>query len=311
MKALLNMIFTDTFWFAVVRASTPILLATLGAFVASMSGAVNISLEGTMLTSALMGVLVSAYTHNMWLGLLGAVLSGIILSLILAYFSLKMNTNIILTGIAINILSAGGTVFLLYIMTGDKGISTSLKSMVLPNIKIPLIGSIPILGKLVSGHHILTYVAIICLILVYILFNHTALGLRMKAVGESSEAAKSVGINVMRTKLIALLMSGILASLAGAFLSMGYVSWFSSGMTAGRGYIALAARAIAGSSSLGTLFASVLFGVADTLANYLQIIAIPPEFIQMTPYIATIVGFIAISKINEKQEKARKKKTIS
>lgn len=311
MDSLLSMIFKDAFWFAVIRSTTPILFATLGAVVASRAGAINIGIEGTMITGALMGVIFSAYTQNVWIGLLAAVLSGVLVSMLLGYFALKLKTNIVLTGIAINILAAGGTVFLLTELTGDKGISTSLNSLVLPNVNIPVVSSIPVIGSILSGHNVLTYVAIVCIVLMHILFNNMSLGLRIKAVGESPEAAESVGIDVFKIKFIALIISGIFAALGGAFLSMGYVSWFSSGMTAGRGFIALAARAIAGNTSLGSLFASLLFGFADTLSNYLQAFPIPVEFIHMTPYLVTIIGFIVISVINDKKELERKKKQMN
>lgn len=305
--SMLDMILSDVFWFAVIRVTTPILFATLGAVAASKAGAINIGIEGTMLTGALMGVIFSAITQNVWLGLLAAVISGMMLGTLLAYTALKLKTNIILTGIAINILSSGGTVFLLSAITGDKGISTSLNSLVLPNVNLPLIEKIPFLGTVLSGHNILTYFSLICIVLMYLLFEHTALGLRIKAVGESPEAAESVGINVFKVKFIALVLSGIFASFGGAFLSMGYVSWFSTGMTSGRGYIALAARAIAGNTAVGSLMASLLFGFADTLSNYLQNFKIPVEFVHMTPYIITIIGFIWISIANKRKEIERKK----
>ncbi len=308
MDTLFDMIMNSDFWFAVIRATTPILFATLAAVVASKSGAINIGIEGMMLTSALMGVVFSALSQSAWIGLLFAVISSILLSILLAYFAFKLNANLIVTGIAINILAAGGTVFLLYVITGDKGISTSLNSLVLPNVNIPFIESIPVLGDIISGHNVLTYFAVISIVIMHIIFENTSLGLRIKAVGETPDAAKSVGINVFKIKFISLCISGLFAGLGGAFLSMGYVSWFSSGMTAGRGFIALAARAIANNTSLGSLLASLLFGFADTLSNYLQSFSIPVEFIHMTPYIITILGFIIISVVNTKKEIARKKK---
>ncbi|MCT4595258.1 MAG: ABC transporter permease [Anaeromicrobium sp.] len=311
MESLFEMILNDAFWFAVIRATTPILFATLGAVVASRAGAINIGIEGTMLTAALMGVIFSAYSQSVWIGLMAAVIAGIILSIVLAYFAFKLKSNLIVTGIAINIFSAGGTVFLLSSLTGDKGTSTSLNSLVLPNIHIPIIEDMPVVGSILSGHNILTYVGLVSIIFMYILFNHMSLGLRIKAVGESPEAAESVGIDVFKIKFISLCMSGVFAGLGGAFLSMGYVSWFSAGMTAGRGYIALAARAIAGNTSIGALLASLLFGFADTLSNYLQAFKIPVEFIHMTPYIMTIVGFIVISIVNSKKEINRKKKMMN
>ena len=236
---LFDILFNQDFWFAVLRSTTPVLLTTLGAIIASRAGARNIALEGTMLTAAFVGVIGSALTQNAYLGLLMAILSGIIISNILAYFALKLKSNIILTGIAINLMASGATVFGLYLFTGDKGASTSLRSLALPNIDIPLIENIPIIGNVLSGHHILTYIGIILVTLIWVMFNNTTLGLRIKAVGENMEAAESVGINVNKIKYIALTMSGILAAMGGAFLSMGYVTLFSAGMTSGRGYTCL------------------------------------------------------------------------
>lgn len=262
---LFDILFNQDFWFAVLRSTTPVLLTTLGAIIASRAGARNIALEGIMLTAALVGVVGSALTQNAYLGLLMAVVSGIIMSNILAYFALKLKSNIILTGIALNLMATGGTVFGLYLFTGDKGASTSLHSLALPNINIPIIENIPVIGKILSGHHILTYVGVILVGLIWIMFNRTTLGLRIKAVGESPEAAESVGINVNKIKYIALTMSGVLAAMGGAFLSMGYVTLFSAGMTSGRGYTALATQAMAnGNPVIGSL-TSGLFGFSESL----------------------------------------------
>lgn len=307
---IINILSNPEFWFSVIRLTTPILLATLGAVVASKAGAINIGIEGMMLSASFFGVLFSALFKNPWAGLMGAILSGIVLSSILGYFALKLKTNFVITGIAINILSSGGTIFLLSTIAGDKGTSTSLKSYVLPNIKIPLIDSIPVIGKILSGHNFITYVAILAIIFVHILFNKTRFGLRLKAVGEAPEATESVGIDVTKVKFIALLISGVLASLGGVFLSMGYVSFFSTGMTSGRGYIALAARAIANNTAIGAFFASSMFGIAETLSNYLQKYSVPVEIVRMLPYALTIVGFIIMSFISRKKEISRKKKIM-
>lgn len=305
---ILNIILSDSFWFAVIRMSTPILFATLGAVLASKAGSINIGIEGMMLISALFGVIFSAYAQNAWIGLLGAILSCMIISAVMSYFTLKLNANAVITGIAINILAAGGTIFLLNALTGDKGTSTSLNSLVLPNVHLPVIRNIPFLGKVLSGHNVLTYISFICVILVHILMNYTRFGLRMKAVGESPQSAESVGINVNKTKFFSMQLSGILVAMGGAFLSMGYVSWFSAGMTSGRGYIALAARAIANNTAVGAFLASFLFGSAESLSNYLQKYSIPIEIVRMLPYIVTILGFIVMSMVERKRELNRKRR---
>lgn len=302
MEALFEILLKEDFWFAVIRSTTPILLTTLGAMIAARAGARNIALEGTMLTAAFVGVAASHFTQSAFVGLLFAVISGIILSNIIAYFALKLKSNIIISGISLNLMASGMTVFGLYLLTGDKGASTSLNSLALPNVNIPIIENIPVIGKIISGHNILTYVALILVLLVYIMFKYTQLGLRIKAVGESPEAAESVGISVNKVKYIALTMSGALAALSGAFLSMGYVTLFSAGMTSGRGYIALATQSMAGANPVVGLLTSGLFGFAESMSNYLQGINLPIEFIQMLPYLAIVVIYVVYCANKTKQE---------
>lgn len=296
MQDFFNVVFTTTFGYSILRVTTPILFAALGALISDKAGVINIALEGIMLISALIGVIVSTFTHNVWLGLLGAIVVGGIIGIIIAYFSLNLRADIILTGIAVNLMAAGGTIFLLYIVAQDKGVSTSLKSGVLPKIAIPLIDKIPIIGPIFSGHNVLTYISLISIIFVWIILYKTALGLRIRAVGENQDAAKSVGINVIKIKYISLCLSGIMAGFGGAYMSMAYLSWFAKDMTAGRGFIALAAEAMGGATPLGTFLTSLLFGVADALSNSLQILKIPTEFVQMIPYVATIIGLVIYSR---------------
>ena len=302
MEALFEILLKEEFWFAVIRSTTPILLTTLGAMIAARAGARNIALEGTMLTAAFVGVAASHFTQSAFLGLVFAVLSGIIMSNIIAYFALKLKSNIIISGIALNLVASGMTVFGLYVLTGDKGASTSLNSLALPSIDIPIIENIPVVGTILSGHNILTYVGLLLVLLVWIMFKYTKLGLRIKAVGESPEAAESVGINVNQVKYIALTMSGALAALGGAFLSMGYVTLFSAGMTSGRGYIALATQSMAGANPIVGLLTSSLFGFTESMSNYLQGINLPIEFIQMLPYLAIVVIYVVYCANKTKKE---------
>jgi general nucleoside transport system permease protein len=214
MGSLFNIIFSTTFGYAVLRVTTPILFATLGALISIKAGVVNISMEGTMLTAALTGVVVSAYTGSAFAGLAAAVIAGMLLGLVLAYFALNLKTNIILAAIAINLMASGGTVFGLFVISGDRGISSSLASKVLPRLRIPVIHQIPVLGPVFSNHNILTYVALLSVVFVYVLLYKTPLGLRIRAVGENSHAADSVGISVRKVQYIALIMSGAFAGLA-------------------------------------------------------------------------------------------------
>lgn len=300
-----DIIFTTDFAFMVFRVTTPILFTALGAMISRRAGIMNISLEGMMLVGALFGVIGSTYSQSAFVGVICAVAAALALSLVFAYFVLKLKSDLILTGIALNLMASGGTVFLLSILCGDKGVSTSMNSLVVPSVDIPIIKDIPILGEIISGHNILTYVSLLSIVVVYILIKKTPLGLRICSVGENPNAAESVGISVIKTRFIALMITGILSGLGGAYMSMGYVSWFARDMAAGRGYIALAAQNLGNATPIGTFLASFLFGIADALSSSLQVLSIPAEFIQMIPYVTTLIGLIIYS-INMKHQAAKK-----
>lgn len=289
----------------VFRVTTPILFTALGAMVSRRAGIMNISLEGMMLVGALFGVIGSTYTQSVLAGVACAVASSLALSLIFAYFVLKLRSDLILTGIALNLMASGGTVFLLSVLCGDKGVSTSMNSLVVPSVDIPVIKDIPVLGEIISGHNLLTYGALLSVAVVYLLINKSPMGLRIRSVGENPDAAESVGISVIRTRFTALIITGILSGLGGAFMSMGYVSWFARDMAAGRGYIALAAQNLGNATPLGTCLASFLFGVADALSSSLQVLSVPAEFIQMIPYVTTVIGLV-IYAARRKRQTAKK-----
>jgi general nucleoside transport system permease protein len=291
-EIVLRGIFSALFLASVLRISTPIILPALGGLVSDLAGSVNIALEGIMLVAAFVGVVVSAFSKNIWLGVLAGMLAGILIAAILGFFHLFLETDIILAGMAINILATGGTIFLLYVLTGDKGNSSSLASGMVPNVHIPWIDTIPVLGTLLSGHNIFVYAGFILAALVSVLLYRTRLGVHLRAVGENPVAAASVGINVRRTRMIALLISGFLASLGGLNLSMAYLSLFQRQMTAGRGFIALAAVYLGGRKPWGTLAAAIIFGFADALSNQLGSLQIPSQLVQMIPYVVTIVALV-------------------
>ncbi len=290
LKNIIGIIFSEAFVFSIFRITTPILFAALAAVVADRAGVTNIGLEGIMMISALTGVIFSAWTQSAWLGLLCAILLGVLTALMIGFFALQLKTDIILAGIAVNMLGNGGTVFFMYLASGDRGYSANLASKVMPTVNIPVLQNIPVLEGILSGHNILTYFAFIAVFLVWVLLYKTPMGLQIRAVGESPNAADSVGVSVNRIKYIALGISGALAGLGGAFMSMGYMSSFNTNMTAGRGFIALAAEAMGRGEPIGTMLTSLLFGFADALANNMQSLGLPQELVAMTPYIFTIVG---------------------
>ena len=292
MKDLIEILMTAQFIHSIFRVTTPILFATLGAVIADRAGVPNIALEGIMLIAAFCGVFGSAATHSALAGLGIALLSGLICAAVLALFTLYYHANVILGGIAINSLASGGTVFFLYLFTGDKGSSSSIASGVLPDIQIPLLNRIPFLGAVLSGQNVLTYLAFLSIIFVAVLLGRTALGSHIKAVGENEKAAESVGINVNRTRFIAFLISGVLVSFGGAFMSMGYVSMFSRDMISGRGWIAVAAEAMGGANPVPCALAAMAFGFFNAVATAASTVGWASSLVQTIPYVATLLGLL-------------------
>ncbi len=292
---LIHMVFSASFGYSIIRITSPILFAALAAVVAEKGGVVNIGLEGIMMISALFGVLFSYWTNSWLIGVIGAVAIGILVAMIMAIFALKLKTDIILAGIAVNLLGGGGTVFLLYLFTGLKGNTASLTTpnMLTPKVHIPLLKDIPVIGQIFSGHSVLTYLAFLLVFLVWILLYKTAMGLRIRAVGENSHAADSVGVSVLRTQYIALAISGALAGLGGAYMSMYYSQSWNIGIVAGRGFIALAAQAMGQGEPVGAMLSSLLFGFASALGNKMEgMQGFSSYLVASIPYAVTIIGLV-------------------
>lgn len=303
---IMEIIFSTSFFYSVIRVATPLILATLGAVVTSNAGVTNIGIEGVMLVSALSGVLASAYFGGPWIGFIFAIFMGVMCTLLIGYISMILKTDNVLTCIAFNAMASGGTIFFMYAITGDKGTTMALQSGKLPSLKIPIIDDIPLIGDIISNHNVVSYIAILMILVVYIILYKTPLGLRIRSAGKEPKSLTSVGVSVIKIRMFALAISGILAGMAGAFMSMGYVTWFSKDMTGGRGFIALAADAMGGSSPIGASLSAFIFAIAEALSFSLQISKIPSEIVQMIPYVVTIVGLLiyGIRKIgNERKRK--------
>ena len=292
----LKSILSAQYLFSIIRVTTPLLFASMAAVVIRRAGIICIAFEGMMLFAAFGGVLGSALTQSVLGGIACGVLFGMLIAMVYAYFVLSLKANTYLTGLAINMLGSGGTVFLLYLSTGDKGVSTALNSLVVPSVEIPLVKDIPILGEVLSGHNALTYLAFLTVIAVYFLINKTVLGLRIRSVGENASAAASVGIKVVRTQFIAIVIGGLLASFGGLYMSMGYLPFFTRDMIAGRGFIGIAAQNLGGAMPIPTMLAALAFGAAEAASNILQSLRLPAEFMQMIPYAATLIGLMLVGR---------------
>ena len=298
-------ILSPDFFSAILRSATPILFATLAAGIAAKSGITNMALEGILLFSALFGVIFSSLTQSAWLGLIITVVIGGLIGLVLAFFILNLKTDEILAAIAINLAATGGTVLIMLYFSGDRGVSSSIRSFATPTVTIPLIDKIPFIGEVLSGQNALTWLALLAVIVMHLFLYKTPMGLSIRAVGENKNAAESVGISSRKVQYIALIISGALEAMGGFFLSGGYMNMFTKDMAGGRGYIALAASSMGGNTPVGGFLVSLLFGAAQALANIMQLTSVMPyEIILMVPYLTTLVG-LGIYYYSQKRKKER------
>jgi len=287
-------IFDATLLNSTFRFVTPILLAALGGLICERVGVFNIALEGLMLTGAFAAVVGSYYAGSAVGGVLAAALAGAALAAIFALFAITLRGDMIVLGIALNLLAAGLTVFLLRTIFGVKGAFQDPSIQGLGKIDLPGLEALPILGPLLSGHSWLIYLSwLLVLGMQLLLFRH-ALGLRMRGVGEHPEAAATLGVNVTALRYLAVLLSGALCGLAGAQLSLGNVTLFVENMSAGRGWIAVVAVMFGQAHPLGVFAASLLFGLADSIGFRLQGLQMPSQFTGMVPYVVTLVSLFIV-----------------
>ena len=295
----LKMLATPEFFYSIIRISAPILFATLAAVVVEKAGFANIGLEGLMMFAALSGSLVSYYAGSWFWGFLAALGTGVIMSLMMGFFAFKLKTDIILVGIAVNMMGSGGTLFLCKVITnlteGKAMASTTgliTRSLCIPDITIPLLSQIPFLGRVLSGHNLLTYLAFLFCLLTSLMLYKTPLGLNIRAVGENPDAAASVGVSVMKIRYTAMAFSGLMSGFGGAFMSMAYAQGWSLDMVSGRGFIALAAQAMGGGECLGGMLSALVFGFAQALGIKFSAIGLDSNLASPIPYAVTILGLV-------------------
>ena len=295
---------------ATVRLTTPILLACLAGLYSERSGVFDIGLEGKMLAGAFGAATVSVLTGSVWLGLLAGILVSVMMALIHALASITLKGNQIISGVAINFLAQGLTAVLGLAWFHQGGRTPQLPeggrfgAIIWPYAEqihtIPIIG--PIYAVLLSGHNLLVYVAFLCVPLTYWVLYRTRFGLRLRAVGENPKAVDTAGISVTLLRYRALIITGLLCGIAGSYFSIAQGNGFINNMTAGKGFIALAALIFAKWRPVPAMFACLLFGFLDALQIRLQgatLIGtswqIPVQFIQALPNILTVIllaGFI-------------------
>jgi simple sugar transport system permease protein len=250
---------------------------------------VNIGIEGIMLLSAMTSVMLASLTHNLYVGLLAGMLTGMFVAALHAVLVIQFRVDQIISGVAVNIIGAGASSFISnrYLQVSN----TLNKSGIFPNIAIPGLVKIPILGPVLFENNIMVYLMLILVAVIFVVLFYTPWGLRTRAVGEHPKAADTLGINVYMTRYVNVILGGMVAGMGGAYFTIGSVGRFDKLMTAGKGFIGLAAMIFGNWNPIGALGSSLIFGFADSLQVKMQIldIPIPTEFLQMAPYIVTII----------------------
>ena len=279
--------------------SVPLIFGAMAGSVGEHSGTINIAIEGQLLFGAFLGAVVSSVVGSPWIGILAAPVAGMLVSLLLVLFGIKYRVDQIIVGVVLNTLVLGLTSFFYStVLNASTESRASLNAgEALPVIAIPVLSKIPVIGPVLFRQTILVYIMYVVVILLQFMMFHSRWGLRMRAVGEHPQAADTVGIKVVRTRINNAILGGALAGLGGAFYTIGQGLSFSKDMVSGNGYIALAAMILGAWSPLGGLAASLLFGFAMNLGFTLSIIGspMPSQVVLMIPYIVTILaiaGFV-------------------
>ena len=279
-----------------IRTATPLLLAALGLVFSERAGIVNIGTEGIMLIGALLGCVGASFSGSSRVGALTAIFGGLVMSLIFAFFTITLRSNQIVVGTAFNIFAGGFTITLnRLLLNGAK-----VKGYV--NLPVPGLSKIPVAGDVLFNWSLPVYFAFICVPLCWFVLQRTNIGLKVRAVGEYPKACDTVGINVFRIRYGAVLFSGMMAGLAGSFVSMGQLSSFTEGMVSGKGFMALAVCVFGNYSPKTVLLAALLFGAADALKYRLLTTSLGGyyQFLNMLPYLITIVALCMFAKRSNK-----------
>lgn len=278
---------------SVLEQTAPILLSALAAMITLRANILNVAVEGMMLVAAFTAIAVGAATGDATLAFLAAVLSSIAMALIFGFVSIQLGADFIVAGLGLNLLAGGGTLFLLERLYQNPG---GLRPDTFPDIWHVPAGSLsflPIIGPAFEGQSFIVFLALLAVPASYVFLYRTPVGYALRAAGEDERAARSAGIRVNRMKLLAVLISGLFAGLAGAQLAMDKLHFFLPDMTSGRGFIGLAAALFGAGLPFGTAAASFLFGAFGAIGDRLQVFSIPPQFVLAVPYAAAIVGLVA------------------
>ncbi|HEV2404844.1 MAG TPA: ABC transporter permease [Ktedonobacterales bacterium] len=286
---LLHLMTTGGLWQLTLTVGALLLLPALGGVISERSGVTNIAMEGMMLTGAFVSIVADLAWHNPWLSTLLAILCGGLMATIHAVISIRFRADQIIAGFAINIFAAGVTTYLDDKFYNFNGAGHVNQSDMLPFIRVPVLDKIPFFGQVLFEQNIIVYVAILLLVVTQFALFRTKLGLRLRAVGEHPQAADTAGINVYALRYGAVITSGLLSGLGGAFLAIGIENTFNPNMTDGRGYIALAAMIFGKWTPIGSFVACLIFGLGYALFANNSSIPASPFLLNMLPYLFTLI----------------------
>lgn len=292
----LGNIFNVALIVATIRTTAPILLVALGGSFTTKAGIFNIGLEGQMLIAAFFAVLGSIWTGSALGGLVIGVAAALVFALVFAVLVISFRANEVVVGLALNILAGGMTISLMKAIFGTRGSIVGRGIVGLPKVQIP--GARDILGpyaQLISGYTPLIYVAFLAVPLLILIYARTRLGLYIRVVGEKPEAAEALGISIAKVRYTAALLCGLLAGLAGAHMSLGYITMFTENMSSGRGFMAVAILIFSAGDPWRVLAGCLLFGFADALSLRLQTFGFPSYLVLAVPYAVALIALFALS----------------
>ncbi|MEC9488387.1 MAG: ABC transporter permease [Halanaerobium sp.] len=283
---------------ATVRMSTSILFSSLGEIISERAGILNLGNEGTMLTGAFFGFYYTHQTGSLWLGVLAAVISGLFMGLLMGILTISLGTRQEVSGIALNLFSAGLTFFLFRVNYGASALPPHVTPFAI--VEIPLLSKIPVLGDILFKQYALTYIALLLVPIIWYIIFKTNWGLIIRSVGENPRAADTVGINVYLTRYISLMAGSVLMAVGGAFISLAQFNMFLDQMIQGRGFIAIALTIFSNWDPKKALIGALIFGGADALQMRLQTMNIelhlPYQIFLMLPYVLTVIALLGVAR---------------
>jgi simple sugar transport system permease protein len=274
---------------------TPLLFAATGGLYTELAGMLNIALEGLLLIGAFSAIATVYFTGSFTAGLVAAILASLLLSALLACTSIKLRSNVFITGLAVNLLASGLTIVLSHYLFNTRGVVALHDISSLPIMVIPVIDNIPVIGELLSGHSVYVYASWLLLFLSWLVIYKTPFGYHLRACDKHATALVSLGINPDTYRWISFLVSGLFCGIGGSFLSLN-LGAFVPNMTAGKGWIALVVIFLGVRKPLGLIIAAFVYGLAEAFSNHAQgLFNIPADFVLAMPYLLALVAMVLVS----------------